>query len=199
MKYLKLSAIISTCALLCGCFSDLLAPREDPTQFYILDSVPEQTAYKCPVDAVSLSAVAVPAYFNKPQIVSAGGGAEVELSEFHRWAESPESLLARNFAKCLGANLSGSQVFVYPDLPPYTLEKVCVLRIYISECLGKIGGEFKFSGRCVAALRGGKNSVIVPFSKTVSAGEGYNGYVAAIAKCVAEVSADIAKSISNIK
>jgi len=36
---------------------------------------------------------------------------------------------------------------------------------------------------------------MVNFNKTVSSGKGYSGYVDAISKCIAEVSAEIAKSI----
>ena len=190
----KFILVVSICAsmMLSGCLSDYLSPREDPTKFYILDVKPQvlKNSYK---GDVLLRPMMLPGYLNRSQITSLGEGSMVEISEFNRWAEAPESLFSRTFAKCFEKNLPNASIYSYPESPAVITGNVREIRIAISECIGKVGGDFIFAGR--ALIISGNKTKVVNFEKKISAGKGYSGYVSAISTCITDVAQDISKTI----
>lgn len=194
----KIFCVIFTCVslVLSGCLSDYLAPREDPTKFYILDVKP-QTAENSFKGDILLRPMMLPGYLSRTQITSLGEKGTVDISEFNRWAESPESLFSRAFAKCLSKNLPNASIYSYPESPAVISARNYEIRITISECIGKIGGEFIFAGRFVVNANG--KSKVVNFEKTVSAGKDYSDYVNAISTCIIDVASNISKTITEGK
>ena len=115
MKLLRtaLAASALACAAsLSGCISDLLAPSTDPTVFHIISPVPMQKAAAGKLDA-NLLPIQLPQYMSRAQIVSAGSGGALEISEFDRWAELPDSGIERAVAVNIESSAAAS-VFVYP-------------------------------------------------------------------------------------
>ncbi len=96
-------------ALCVGC------ARTTPSRFYLLSPTP-------PADVtlvaerlvVGVGPVELASYLDRPQLVTRTGAHEIELSEFHRWAEP----LQENVASVLVANLSQllgtDEVLTYP-------------------------------------------------------------------------------------
>lgn len=195
---MKKTHILSTallCALLTGCISDMLAPRADPTKFYLLDAPAQPKKFEAKAPVI-LSSVVLAGYLDRTQITTLGNGAEAKVSEFDRWVEPPEGMFSRNFARCIAENLGGSKVYLYPESPADPTGAVNV-RITVYKCIGKIGGDLEFAVRWTKNEHLKNGSRIYAFKKTVPAGKGYDGYVNAIAQCVSEASASIAKSISE--
>ncbi len=190
MKNIFLMMLFVVCTFLSGCFSNVLAPKEDPTTFYVL-SKHQATASVGYDGSVSLN-VLVPGYLNRNQITTLSGSETAIISEFNRWIENPANLFARAFADGLSSNMPKASVFLYPEIPCLGT-KNCDVRINITDCIGQINGQLIFSGRWIV-IKDGK-AFAHNFVKKISTNNGYIGYVEAISKCIAEVSADIAKSI----
>lgn len=88
-----------------------LNPKPDPAQFYVLTTAPdtggEGAARTDDVPAIGVGPVRFPAYLDRPQMVTRLSEVQVTISEYERWAESPQSsftaILARNLEIELGA------------------------------------------------------------------------------------------------
>ena len=95
--------------LLVGCQST------PPTRFYTLASVAapiaeDAKAKKAP--AVVIGAVSLPKYLDRPQLVTRPDAYVVALSEFDRWAEPLDDMVARVVVENLGQLLGSDQVFI---------------------------------------------------------------------------------------
>ncbi len=190
MKYISILALFIVCSLLNGCLGDILAPKEDPTRFYVIKNLPAKKSSDFD-GSIGVNLVSS-GYLNRSQITSLNKDSTVSVSEFNRWIESPDNLLARAFSIAIAKNVPKASVFLYPEIS--CLEgKHCDIRITITDCIGSVNGELTFSGRWIV-IKNGKAKAY-NFSKTVSSGKGYAGYVDAISKCIAEVATEISKSI----
>ena len=89
MKIFSLSILLIMCSLLSGCLGDVLAPREDPTKFYMLQNFPE--TIKSDYDGSIGINIVVSGYLTRTQITSINKNGTVSLSEFNRWIETPEN------------------------------------------------------------------------------------------------------------
>ena len=79
-----------------------------PSHFYLLRALSPASASdlsetKQSSLSIGLGPVTFPEYLNRPQIVTKAGAHEVELAEFHKWAEP----LKENVVNVLQENLSG--------------------------------------------------------------------------------------------
>ena len=106
--FLRLSAMILTLPLfaLTGCLN-LGKSQTPPAVFYQLNSLadsnpPGQADTRDQSVAVGVGPINFPEYLNRPQMVIRNSQNELELDEFHRWAEP----LKRNFSSVLAENLS---------------------------------------------------------------------------------------------
>ena len=180
--------------MLSGCMSDMFAPREDPSKFYLLSCAEPAAEYSYSGD-VAISSVIIPGYLSRTQIAALNGDGTVEISEFNRWAESPERMFSRVFAREMSKHMPKASVFLYPELP--ASRDGCDVRISVSECIGSLGGDLRFEARCMYSLGGVSRAI--KFSRKIPAGGTYASYVGALSQCVAEFSAEISKEISNHK
>ena len=77
-----------------------------PTTFYILSSLPP-AAVESPATArnklsLGVGPVTLPAYLDRPPVVTLASANRLQLAEFHKWAEP----LQENFSRVLAENLS---------------------------------------------------------------------------------------------
>jgi len=91
---LKLMTTLSLALLLTGC---AIKPAVDKSRFYALPSerVGDQSEPDKPMAVVGLMPVKLPEYLNRPQIVVSKGSGELEIQEYHRWAEPLEAGIER--------------------------------------------------------------------------------------------------------
>ena len=107
----------------CGAVVGKPSPR---THFYTLsveDAAKTETAAAAPVMHVSVSRVAIPGAVDRPQIVARVASNEVEIFDFHRWAEPLQEAIPRviagNLARELGARYlvaAGTVPGLLPDV-----------------------------------------------------------------------------------
>lgn len=92
-----------------GCVSTESAP----TRFYVLEALPADTAplagvRREPPLSVDLSAVRLPQYLDRPQIVTRVQPGRLELDEYNQWGDNPTKnvmrVLARNLSLLLGTS-----------------------------------------------------------------------------------------------
>ena len=110
---ISLSVWIILCVVLAGCVTS------PPARFYTLSSLPDlQPAAKTEAAAgritIGVGPIEVPAYLDRPQIVTRTGPNELQLAEFHRWAEPLADTLIRTLAENISQLLGSEAVVVVP-------------------------------------------------------------------------------------
>lgn len=96
---------------LTGCFRGSV-----PDQFYMLRAadLPVQATIPGGGPLLGLGPVRIPAYLDRPQIVTATSGQEYRLSEDHRWAERLDDNIARVSAQNLSALIPSDRILMHP-------------------------------------------------------------------------------------
>lgn len=102
-----------------------------PTRHYLLSAEAESAAGQPVVDRIGVGPVEVAEYLHQRQL-AIGGGNELQLAEFHRWAEPLDAGIARVLAENLALLTGGTEPVLYPwrrdDQPPVTV-RVSVLKL----------------------------------------------------------------------
>jgi len=121
MKWRRSIRVVLTTGLaLLGVAGCSIKSETAPSRFYMLRPLPAdaagleaRSAEAGP--ALALGPVNVPAYLDRPQIVTRAPGTEVKLSEFERWAEPLEDNVAAVLADNLAKLVPTERVSAYPD------------------------------------------------------------------------------------
>ena len=92
-----LLALVLAATSACG----VLAPRADPSRFYVLDPLPAASAVTPPRLVLGIGPVAFPRYLERPEVVTRVSATEVHPAVFDLWAAS----LRAQFEQVLGENL----------------------------------------------------------------------------------------------
>ncbi len=104
--------VVCVCVLnLSGC------ANTQPSQFYLLQALsapPALSETKPFSQALGLGPITFPQYLNRPQIVTKASAHEVELAEFHKWAEPLSENTSHVLAENLSALLSTDRIVRYP-------------------------------------------------------------------------------------
>ena len=96
-------------------------PKADPTEFFVLDSVPAPQAPSKTLPLVQLAEVEVPEYLTGPRMAVRLQGNEIDYAEFRRWAEPLPQGIARTIKENLAATADVSQSPVPGRKPGYLL------------------------------------------------------------------------------
>lgn len=193
MKILQF-ILCAICAFsLSGCVGDLLQPKEDPTQFYLMRAVakPAKIAKAEIRQDINLSPFALPAYLGRNQIVSLDGGAKMEISEFNRWGELPAMGFIRAFAQNI-ESVAPFSVRIYPEV---SFNKSAPnLTLYIADFIGEIDGELKLCGAYRMASAKLDKKLEQHFCIVEKSGKDYTSYVSAMNRAIAKLSEMVANS-----
>ncbi len=196
--YLIAGALASL--LLAGCVGDMLTPKPDPTAFYVLSTPKDMVAdpaLKSDI-SVTIMPVSIPPYMDRSQIVTLGEGNRVSIAEYQRWIELPAASLGRLMTQNISILSGNANIFTYPAVA--FSEKYIWVRIYVSDCIGKIGGELSFKARWQLVDVNGKDELTSKdFAKSYPAGDSYDSYVSAINAACADLSKDIALGIKTFE
>lgn len=179
-------------------------PGSAPTNFYILKTMAELQTQGTPVSVadgvtVGVGPIKIPGYADRPQIVTFGSGAEINVSDFDHWAEPLSDAIKRVLTSNVATLIGEESVFSYPaDFRPDKQSlQVAVNVIDITETGA---GVARLSVRWhVKALY--DNKVLSRHAKTYEApatvGD-YNSYAKALSQLLAEFSQDIAASLNGL-
>ena len=94
------------------------APNDRQVKFYLLQPT-SPSAVRGLTEAqgsgvVGLGPVEIPAYLDRPQMVTGNPGAELQLAEYHRWAEPLKDTITRVLTENLGLWLPARHVIAFP-------------------------------------------------------------------------------------
>ncbi len=180
-------------------------PGSAPTNFYILQTSAQLDTQGTPVTliegtTVGIGPVQIPGYADRPQIVTFGSGAEINVSDFDHWAEPLSDAIKRVLTSNVSTLIGEEKVFSYPaDFRPDKQSfQVAVNVIDITETGA---GVARLSVRWhIKALY--DNKVLGRYAKIFEApatvGD-YNSYAKAVSQLLAEFSQDIATSLNGLK
>lgn len=109
--------IVMLCSVLTvfgGC-----ASSTKPSKFYVLSALPqsEPIAQTTTGDAdilIGIGPITLPAYLNRSQIVTRTSENELNLAEFHLWAEPLKDNISRVLMESLSSMLNTNQIAIYP-------------------------------------------------------------------------------------
>ncbi len=196
MRILHLALVVTFLLLAGGC-----SPKTRPAKFYLLQPIGPSEARSTTAAAngpalIGVGPVEIPAYLDRPQIVTGGAGAQLELDEFQRWAEP----LRDNFTQVLTENLSAlmpsTHVLPFPwnraIVPDYQVE-VQVMRFHV-DAVGN--SELKANW---SILKQGKPVLLKEFYvRTSVTGGDYEAKVAAQSRALAAFGKEIAGALDSL-
>ena len=121
-----------------------------PSNFYMLNSMSTEAATGGAQSGLSdlelaLGPVSVPAYLDRPQIVTRGLGNEVTLSEFDRWAEPLKDNITSVLTDNLSRLLRTERLSVYPSSLARDLDLRVTLEVIRFD--GSLGGDIVLDAR----------------------------------------------------
>ncbi len=173
-----------------------------PSRFYMLRPLPaDATSPGAPGGeagpVLALGPVSVPAYLDRPQIVTQAPGAEVKLSEFERWAEPLEDNVTAVIADNLARLVPTERLSIYPGrLPPDLDLRVAVEVIRFD---GTLGGDAVLDARwslvagdTEAPVRAQRSRFVQP-----AGGPGYADLVEAMSRALDALSRELAREIGR--
>lgn len=190
----RLLALLALIPALAGCFRS-----GKPDRFYMLRAV-EAAHPAAPADGglrIGLGPIRIPAYLDRPQIVTAVSEQEYRLSENHRWAERLDVTIARVSAENLGSLLPTGRIVPYPW--PREFRPDVQIAINVQEM--HLDPKNQARLEALWTLRQGKDSALSrKFSCRLPVpADDYAGMVEAESQCLARLNRDIAAAVRDLR
>jgi uncharacterized lipoprotein YmbA len=194
--------ILPVLLALCGCLGGAgISPRTflltASQDFTDMDGVSRMPLSEHPHVRVGVGPAKIPEYLNRPQIVSRAVGSEVNIEEYHRWAEPFKDGLPRIVVDHLSSLLGTDQVFVFPWRGIRNLDYRVTMDILRFD--GTLGGDVSleavwtlFEGDKGEAVKSTRSSFTVPCR-----GDGYEELVEAHNQLLFLLSYRIAETIEG--
>ncbi|MDD2897250.1 MAG: PqiC family protein [Desulfuromonadaceae bacterium] len=193
-----------SCGLLC-CFAAAMtlgcssSPR---VTYYALEAtapivskpISPSTAHKM-MPAVSVETPTVPELVDRPQLVERSHTNQIEIREFHRWAEPLRSSIPRLLADNLARQLESDQVSFYPQNMGTTADYRVFVDFQRFESEGSavtVDALWKIRRTADGVQQTGRTRI-----KELTGGEGYEALVAAYSRALTAVSSDIAAAFQT--
>ncbi len=178
---------------LAGCASS------PPTRFYLLSAQTATPVGPAVGFSVGVGPLELPAYLDRPQIVTRTAGQEVEVAEFERWAEPLQDGVQRVLVENLAAALPGERVQGWPwrraTAPDWQVE----LRLTHFE--REAGGDAALAVRWRVLDREGRERVPLRATehRAHPGGADYPDTVAALDRVLADFAAEIAATLRSLR
>ena len=185
MKWIK---VIIPCLLLGGC---LLGTTKN-AKFYTQSAIITQTLSSSYTAFVGVNRVQLPKYVDRPQMVTQRpDSAQMDISEYNRWVESPSVLATRALTENLNVLLPAAQIKVNHIKGEKFDKTVSVEVINLNAVLGR---KAELTAWYTVKDNSGKTLVHQKFAHTVSIGktyddlaQGYNHLLAQLSREIADV------------
>lgn len=166
-----------------------------PAHYYILPTQPEPAAASPGIHGnIGVEPVKLPRYLDRPQIVTVASQGEVQLAEFHRWAEPLRDGFARLLMEGLNARFPEGQVLSLParHVPiDWTLTvKVVQFHVHDGHCLLQAKWRWR-QGQKTSATR--RAEIRIP----VADAKNFQAIVPAMAQAVDYLADKIARDLEQ--
>lgn len=181
---------------LAGCASSA------PSRFYVLSPLASSKAeLEILKDegciAIGIGPVELPAYLDRPQIVTRVSENELNLAEFDKWAEPLKDNFSRVLVENLSTLLCADAISIFPWKGPTPIDyqvEVTVIRMD-----GNVGGNASLVARWAIFRENDRKMLLTrqsSFSRLLSS-EGYKALVSAQSRAIADLSREIAEAIKG--
>ena len=188
--------IVALLMHLAGCASSA------PSRFYVLSPLASSKAESqvlkdegCIV--LGVGPVELPAYLDRPQIVTRVSENELNLAEFDKWAEPLKDNFSRVLVENLSTLLCADAISIFPWKGPTPIDyrvEVTVIRMD-----GNVGGNASLVARWAIFRENDRKMLLTrqsSFSRRLSS-EGYKALVSAQSRAIADLSREIAEAIKE--
>ena len=165
--------------------------------FYTLSATagPDEVKPATAPFAISIGPVSLPEIVDRSQLVLQLNGNQVELLEFHRWAEPLKSQIPRLMADNVGRLLGSGRVFAYPQSVGTDAEirvPVDIQRFEAKSDVVRIEAFWTLRRSSGEAAKTGRSDVLEKIEGTE-----YDGMVAAYSRAIFSISRDISAALSD--
>ena len=201
---------VAACIVLAGC------AVSDPTRYYALGRSPAAapaggTAAPRPAAAppapaagsgnltIGIGPIIVPGYLDRINIVTRTGSDQVDLSQFHRWAEPLVDGIARALSEEIAAGVPTERVVAFPwrGVVARSIDYQVVVNVLRFD--GPSGGDVTFDARWRILARDGKELLLRRTTLTEpTGGAGYEPMIAAMDRALAAFGRQIVAEIRAI-
>jgi len=145
--------------------------------------------------AVGVGPLNLPAYLDRPHIVTRATEHRLELSEFNRWVEPLKESMLRVIAVNLSNELETTRVFALPQRLPF-IQIEYTVEINVARFDGELGGEAVLVARWILLDKQGQLiSTRVSIIKEQSTGNDYNALITAQNRTLYHLSKEISEAI----
>ncbi len=204
-RWLPSAFMAAGCVWLAGC-----ATSREPQYFLLSDGAPPPAAGVMhlpePARVIQLSPIRLPAYLDRPQIVTRPAPWQIQTSDFHRWGMPLDGAVTDLLAAVLAGALPAAAVATAPPpaAPPAGRRPAaCRVRVEIDRLDGALGGEVVLAARWTVTAEPGAPGAEAPALRRAAhcrqptSGPGYDAYVQAIGAAVARLGQELAASLSE--
>ena len=196
LSRLTVLTIVALLMHLAGCASSA------PTRFYVLSPLASSKAESQDLKdegciAIGIGPVELPAYLDRPQIVTRLSENELNLAEFDKWAEPLKDNFSRVLVENLSTLLCADTISIFPWKGPTPIDyqvEVTVIRMD-----GNVGGNASLVARWAIFRENDRKMLLTrqsSFSRLLSS-ESYKALVSAQSRAIADLSREIAEAIKG--
>lgn len=175
----------------------------EPSNYYLLSTLP---APETPIRstssgqlAIGVGPVTLPAYLDRPQLVTRPSANRLDLAEFDRWAEPLQDMFSRTLVENLSALLATDLVYDLPRRPVPEPDYQVAVEVWRFD--RDVGGEAELLARWTI-LTGAETAALVIrkslITEPVPPGSGAEEVIAAMSRTVEMLSREIARDIEGI-
>jgi hypothetical protein len=196
---LSLAVVTLGASLLGGC----IGGKSNPSNFYVLSSLPSSDAQKPTTAAegdvaVGIGPVVLPQYLDRPEIVTRAGPNQLNLAEFDRWAESVRDNFSRTLTENLSILLSTHHTAVFPwdGSTPIDYQ----VAVDVTRFEGDADGHAVLIATWSIFRKGGRELLVrrrSSFSEPAGAGN-YEALVSAMSRTLGNLSREIAAAVKTL-
>lgn len=190
-KTINLFLISGFCFLISACTSS-------PTQFYQLSSIDYDNKI---IDTrkimIGVDTIDIAGYIERPQIVTIKDGTELNVSEFHRWAEPLSHSIQRVMAENISNHLKNGMAKPL-GIKSQTYDYIVLVEL--NKFDGKFGDKAQLDAWWSISRPNKPNSVVREHTSIkLPIGNSYNDLVMQQNKLLSQLSTDIVKKINRMK
>ncbi|WP_242342836.1 PqiC family protein [Anaeromyxobacter terrae] len=185
-------ALAAPLALVAGCLT--LGPRSEPARWYVLEaeaSAPGST--RPPMPVLGVGPVRLPAYLDRPEIVTRAGPARVEVASADRWAAPLDVLFTGVLAEDLRAAVPAREVLGWPW--PVSASPEWSVSVEVLRFEGEPDGSAVLEARWAVRRGGALAKQGVTTARERGAAPGVAATVAALSRAIGALARDIAAAV----
>ncbi|MBQ8032959.1 MAG: membrane integrity-associated transporter subunit PqiC [Elusimicrobiaceae bacterium] len=184
---MRIIKIMIPCVLLGAC----MFGTSKNAKFYTLSATAMQPVSASYAEFVGVNRIQLPKYVDRPQIVTQQkNSAQVNISEYNRWVESPAVLASRVVTEDVSVLLPNAQI----KMSLFRGEKFDkTVTVEIIKMDAVLGEQAELAAWCIVKDKAGKIQAREKFEYTLPVGKTYDEFAQSVSQLLAQLSQEIAR------